>query len=229
MLRCVNSSAYAMRTKITNLQQAIAYLGMKQIRNLAMTASVSHLFRQDECIGTYKRGMLWRHLVSVGLCGRLIAMRLKFANFEDMFLAGLLHDVGIVLEDQYAHPAFVAAIQALPAAKNLPDVERQYLGFDHTMLGECVAECWSFPEPMRAVIRHHHSVPIYQGEHMALLQCVEVANLMCSLKGVASVGVAMIRVAQPTLNGLGLTRQDLVVLSEDLDQEIAQNNTLFQM
>jgi len=45
VLRSVNSSAYGLRTKITNLQQAIAYLGMKQIRNLAMTASVSDLFR----------------------------------------------------------------------------------------------------------------------------------------------------------------------------------------
>src|SRR3972149_6882373 len=41
VLRCVNSAAYGVRRKITNLQQAIAYLGMKQIRNLAMTASVS--------------------------------------------------------------------------------------------------------------------------------------------------------------------------------------------
>ena len=111
VLRCVNSSAYAVRVKVTNLQQAIAYLGMKQIRNLAMTASVSQLFKQDETIGTFRRAGLWRHFVSVGLAARLIAMRLKFANFEDMFLAGLLHDIGIVFEDQYAHRDFVATIQ----------------------------------------------------------------------------------------------------------------------
>ena len=51
VLRCVNSSAYAVRTRITNLQQAIAYLGLKQVRNLAMTASVSELFKKDEKVG----------------------------------------------------------------------------------------------------------------------------------------------------------------------------------
>ena len=52
VLRCVNSSAYGVRRKITNLQQAIAYLGMKQIRNLAVTASVSELFTNAKaCCG----------------------------------------------------------------------------------------------------------------------------------------------------------------------------------
>jgi HD-like signal output (HDOD) protein len=50
VLRVVNSSAYALRTKITNLQQSIAYLGLKQVRNLAMTASVSELFAQSDSI-----------------------------------------------------------------------------------------------------------------------------------------------------------------------------------
>src|SRR5262245_37069549 len=64
VLRSVNSSAYALRTKVTNLQLAIAYLGLKQIRNLAVTASVSDIFKKDEQIGSYSRGGLWRHLVS---------------------------------------------------------------------------------------------------------------------------------------------------------------------
>lgn len=92
ILRCVNSSAYGTRTKVTNLQHAIAYLGLKQIRNLAITASVSELFKKEEAVGSYLRSHLWRHLVSVGICARLIAMRRQFENFEDVFLAGLLHD-----------------------------------------------------------------------------------------------------------------------------------------
>ncbi len=106
VLRCVNSSAYAVRTKITNLQQAIAYLGLKQIRNLALTASVSEMFRTEVDIEPYCRTGLWRHLVAVGVCARLIAKRRRLANFEDAFLAGLLHDIGIILIDQYSHPRF---------------------------------------------------------------------------------------------------------------------------
>jgi HD-like signal output (HDOD) protein len=229
VLRCANSSAYAVRTKITSLQQAIAYLGMKQIRNLAATAGVSELFMRDEAIGTYRRGGLWRHLVSVALCSRLIAMRMKLSNFEDMFLAGLLHDIGIVLEDQYAHLEFAAAIEGLRPEESLMESERRAMGFDHTALGERLAEIWAFPEPVKAAIRHHHGSVCYQGESLALLRCVEVGNLICSLKGISSVGVCRIKVRPETLRGLSLGKQDILVLSEDLDREIAQNSALFQM
>ena len=64
VLRCVNSSAYATRVKITNLQQAIAYLGIRQIRNLALTASVSNLFKQrggsDRTTARASGGIWWR-------------------------------------------------------------------------------------------------------------------------------------------------------------------------
>jgi putative nucleotidyltransferase with HDIG domain len=229
VLRCVNSSAYALRTKITNLQQAVTYLGMKQIRNLAMTASVSQLFHQDEAVGYYRRIGLWRHLVSVGLAARLIAMRVKVANFEDIFLAGLLHDIGIVIEDQYAHEPFTAAMQALQPAKSLAEVERKYLEFDHTQLGERVSQTWGFPEPIQVAIRHHHTTTLYQGEHVNSLRCVDVANLLCSLKGIPSVGLPLVRVCQTSISGLSLTKQDLTVLGEDISREIEQNSSLFQV
>lgn len=229
VLRCVNSSAYALRTKITNLQQAIAYLGLKQIRNLAMTASVSELFAKEEMIGIYRRSQLWRHLVSVGLCARLIAMRMRFMNFEDMFLAGLLHDIGIVLEDQHVHSGFFLVIRSLAKDKTLAEVERKHLGFDHTELGERVAAAWGFPDSVKATIRHHHNSTGYRGDQIDLVRCVEVANLLCSLKGISSVGASLVRVSQPAIRALGLSKQDLLVLADDLEHEIASNQNLFTM
>ncbi len=229
VLRCVNSSAYAVRTEITNLRQAIAYLGMKQIRNLAITASVSELFKKQETIGSYSRCELWRHLVSVAICARLLAMRLKFANFEDMFLAGLLHDVGIILEDQHVHGVFCQAIRSLDDGHTLAETERAYLGFDHTMLGEEVAENWKFPESVKAAIRHHHSSASYRGGEVDLVRCVEVANLICTLKGMSSVGRKLVRFSPPVITGLSLSKDDLVVLAEDLNHEISLHRSLFQM
>jgi putative nucleotidyltransferase with HDIG domain len=229
VLRCVNSSAYAVRTRITNLQQAIAYLGLKQVRNLAMTASVSELFKKDEKVGLYCRPNLWRHLVSVGICARLIALRRKLRNFEDAFLAGLLHDVGIILEDQHAHPEFVQLMRSLDENKTLCDNERAVLSYDHTALGEQVAESWGFPEAVRAAIRYHHASMNYRGEDIDIVRCVEVGNLICTLKGISSVGVKLVRASSPALQGLSLGKEDIAVLAEDLDHELAQNATLFSL
>jgi HD-like signal output (HDOD) protein len=229
VLRCVNSSAYAVRSRITNLQQAIAYLGLKQIRNLAMTASVSELFKKQESLGTYSRPNLWKHLVSVGVCARLIALRRKVRNFEDVFLAGLLHDVGIILEDQNVHEQFSAVMHSLDESKTLVEIEREKLGFDHTLLGYKVAEIWGFPDSVKAAIRYHHASMNCKSEDIAVVQCVEVANLICTLKRISSVGVNLVKFSQPALAGLSLTKEDISGLAEDLDRELAQNVSLFQL
>ncbi|MCR4411484.1 MAG: HDOD domain-containing protein [Thermoguttaceae bacterium] len=229
VLRCVNSSAYGVRMKITNLQQAVAYLGLKQIRNLAMTAGVADMFRNDEAIGPYRRSELWRHLVSVGICARMVAMRLKFLNFEDAFLAGLLHDLGIVLEDQYAHRPFCQIVQSLAAGSSLVEVEREFLGFDHAVLGECVAQDWGFPEPVRATIGYHHAAENYRGPSTEVIRCVEIGNLLCTFKGIPSVGVKLTTGSTQVLTALSLSREDLAVLAGDLDRELALNADLFNM
>lgn len=229
VLRCVNSSAYAVRQRITSLQQAIAYLGLKQVRNLALTASVSELFRNDNAIGPYRRSQLWRHLVAVGLAARLIAMRLKFPDFEDTFLAGLLHDIGIILEDQHVHRPFENVIVSLREGIFLNDVERENLSFDHAQLGEKVAEEWRFPESTQAAIRHHHVSTGYKGPHINVVRCVAVANLLCTLKGISSVGVKSVRYSPTVFDGLSLGRHDIAILSEDLDREIEDQSVLFEM
>ena len=229
ILRCVNSSAYGARTKVTNLQHAIAYLGLKQIRNLAITASVSELFKKEEAVGSYLRSNLWQHLVSVGICARLIAMRRRFENFEDMFIAGLLHDIGIVLEDQYVHEPFREVMEKLDDNKTLATVELECLGFAHTVLGARVAEAWKFADSVTDAIRHHHNSAKYRGEHIDIVRCVEVANLLCTLKGISSVGRKLVMSSQSALEGLALTKEDVAVLIEDLDREIKRHTDLFQM
>ncbi len=229
VLRCVNSSAYAVRTRITNLQQAIAYLGFKQIRNLAITASVGEMFKEQAKIGLYSRTGLWRHLVSVGVCARLIAMRLKMSNFEDMFLAGLLHDIGIILEDQHVHQGFCRVILALDGKRTLVDVEREQLEFDHTVLGERIAEQWGFPPAVRGAIRHHHQSGQYRGAEVNVVRCIEVANLLCTLKGMPSIGIKLVAFEPSLLGNLSLTKEDITVLAEDLDEALAANTGLFQI
>ncbi len=229
VLRCVNSSAYAVRQKITNLQQAIAYLGIKQIRNLAVTAAVSELFKEDKTIGPYRRSALWQHLVSVGICARMIAQRLEMENFEDVFLAGLLHDIGIILEDQQIHGTFCEVAQSLQKDKTLAATERDLLGFDHTTLGEKIGELWGFPESVRASTRYHHMSTNYRGPQTDIVRCVEVANIICSLKRITSVGLNLVKFSRPAFSSLSLKQEDIASLNVELGDALAANASLFHV
>ncbi len=229
VLKCVNSAAYAMRSKITNLQQAISFVGFNQVRNLAITGSVSESFKKEVAVGQYQRSALWQHMISVGICARLIALRCKMQNFEDAFLAGLLHDIGIILEDQYVHEPFSVMINALSPDKPLADSEREYLGFDHTTLGARIAEAWKFPPAVQAAVRFHHMSENYRGDDEKIVYCVEVANLICTLKDISSVGIKLVRFPQAALEGLSLQKEDLKVLVSDLDHEFSLYEDIFRI
>ena len=113
-------------------------------------------------------------------------------------------------------------------SRSLPAVERSVLGFDHTALGEEVAVRWGFPEATKAAIRHHHASVSYRGKHVKVVRCVEVANLLCTLKGITSVGRKLVKFSRATFAGLSLSKDDVSILAEDLDAELASHAGLFQ-
>ena len=229
VLRYVNSSLFPTRTKVTNLQQAIAYLGVNLIRNLSVTAAVSQLFTRDVTVGPYRRSGLWRHLGAVGIGARLVANRCRIEASEEAFLAGLLHDIGIVLEDQYCHDAFRSVMLALDETKSLIDVEQSELGFDHTMLGERVVDAWSLPETVKATVRHHHNSASCQGAARDIVICVEVADFLCTARGTPSVGLKLLAPPQAALDALSLAKEDIFMLSDDRGKELAASEVLFKL
>lgn len=229
MLRLVNSSTYGLRERVGNLQTAIAYLGFRQIRNLALTSSISEVFKKDERIGTYSRPALWRHLVSVGVCSRMLAMRRGLENFEDVFLAGLLHDVGIILEDQYDHASFRSMVSSLGGDVCLEEAERGELGYTHMELGGVVAEQWRFPELVTGAIRHHHHAVVPADEHQQAIRCIQVANTVCTLKNISSVGLNLLKPPVDATVGLHLLKPDIEALVVDLDEELQRQSMLFTL
>jgi len=229
VLRYANSSLFPTRTEVTNLQQAIAYLGMSMIRNLAVTAAVGQLFTRDMTVGPYRRAGLWRHLGAVGIGARLIAKRCGIDAFEDAFLAGLLHDIGLVLEDQHCHDAFRTVMLSLDETSSLIDVEQSELGFDHTMLGERAVKGWGLPTVVQAAGRHHHDSTAYAGTASKIVNCVEVANYLCTARGTPSVGLKLIEASQAALDELSIAKEDIFMLSDELGKELAASEVLFKL
>lgn len=229
MLRCVNSAAYSLRREVSDVGQAIAFLGFSRIRDLAVTATVSELFRSSEAVNTYDRGGLWRHLAATGICARMIAVRTRIQGFEDAFLSGLLHDVGIILLDQNCHDRFKQIILSLNSETMLSDVERKFLGWDHAELGARVAEDWRLPKTTISSIRHHHAPQNAPDPNDAIVHAVALANLVVTLKGHSSVGMNLIGLSESSLDALKLAKSDLKVFAEDLDRELELNRQLFDI
>jgi len=228
VLRCVNSSLYGLRSKVNNLGRAISLLGLQQVRNLAITSSVAHLFQDSNKIGQYQRTNLWRHMVTVGVAARMIALRSNLRNFEEIFLAGLVHDIGIMIEDQFCHEAFIKVIHELNEKDTLSEIETRIMGFDHSEIGWRLAQSWNFPQDICDAIHYHHKLEFYKGAHGPSVACVSIGNMLATLRGYSSVGSNHLRPDTEALNQLGASQRDLRIWMEDLSEELEKNKELMQ-
>ncbi len=228
LMRCVNSVAVGLRHPIQTLEKAISYLGYSQVRSLAITAAMSGVFRQSFSIGRYHRAGLWRHMASVGLTARTIATHMRHPNPDEVFLAGLLHDLGIILEDQYLHDRFAAMMREAPLGISQVDLEREHLGFDHALLGGCVAEKWALPEGVRETIRYHHATR-YNGPYAKTIACVELANVLVTARGSASTGQSLPQMSASVVEHLGIGRAHVRPIIDLMNHQLDRQETLLRL
>jgi HD-like signal output (HDOD) protein len=221
IMRTVNSSFYGLPRQVADLKRAITLLGFKEIRNLVLSAYVADLFRAGGGHGTYSRRGLWNHLVGVGAVARLIARVGAQVPPQEAYLAGLLHDVGLILLDQYLHRPFCQVVDALGGDRPICEVEREILGFDHALLGQYVAARWQLPEPLTTAVRHHHEADRYDGPQGAIVHVVALANTLSHRKGRTSLGVRDADLPSPqTFAALELREQEVAEIWERVDEAL---------
>jgi HD-like signal output (HDOD) protein len=221
IMRTVNSSYYSMQNKVADLKLAITLLGFKEIRNLAMTAYIAQLFKKGSGHGSYTREGLWNHMIGVGIVAQLVAETCRRVPPREAYLAGLLHDIGLILEDQYLNKPFCRVIDLLTEDTQLRDIEHKVMGFDHGELGEYVASRWNLPRHLTATIRYHHSPLEYDGEHREMVFVVALADFFCNVKGLTQLGVRNMQMPpQEIFAGLGLSKEHIAQIWGRLDETL---------
>ncbi len=217
VLRTVNSSYYGLPNRVADLNSAISLLGFREVRNLALTVYVARLFKEPGEYHTFTREGLWRHMVAVGTTARLISRVCNRAVPDEAYLAGLLHDVGLILIDQFMRRQFMTILDGLDENVDTCDREKEILTFNHADLGAFVARQSGFPERVAVAIEYHHRPSDYSGEHADLVNVVAVANYLASRKGICSMGIHNVAApANEVYEGLGLQASELAEIWEEL-------------
>ncbi len=222
VLRTVNSSYHSVRQRIGNLKTAIALLGLKQVRNLALTVHVSRMFVAPGDYRTYRREALWRHLVAVASTARLIAEVTDAVPRDEAYVAGLLHDIGLILLDQHLRKQFKHVLDTLERAPSTIDAERAVLTFDHAELGQFVTERWNLPQSVCVAAGFHHEPERYSGPHQNMVSLVAVANYLCTRQDITSLGVnKLIAPPDSVYLQLGIQAHEMSAIAERLGETLA--------
>ncbi len=192
VLKLVNSAFYGFSGNISTISHAVVILGFHTIKNLAIGISAFGVMKAK---GTnlFDRERFWEHSLGCGVCARLIAERIGHDSPEEVFVAGLLHDIGKLILDIYAKEEFEKALN-LVERDSIPllEAEKAVIGITHPIMGEWLVKEWRLPASLYSAIRYHHSPPFaattLSDSDLKNIVIVYIANILCKMKGIGSGG-----------------------------------------
>ena len=179
-IQLCNSALFSKRQDVASLDHALVFLGQELFLKLVISAAVESYYSQ--CGNGYSlcKGGLYHHAIGTALVAEKIAQMTEKVIPAIAYTAGLLHDIGKVVLDQYvagAYPLLYREFQERPS--ELIEVERRRLSRDHTEIGATLAQQWSLPDILTDVIRCHHQPEKSTCDRM-LTTTVYLADLLMS-------------------------------------------------
>ncbi|MGQ9484266.1 MAG: HDOD domain-containing protein [Desulfosoma sp.] len=161
LLRLVNSSYYGFSKKVTTLHRAVTLLGMKQLRCMLLSVTVSEsLIKELRRRARKDQQALWEHSLACAVCCELFAEKVLPKRSSEAFVLGLLHDVGKLLfmecsAETYQEVEKVARERGVAMA----EAEQDLLGVDHATVARWLAEKWDLPPILSFPLWWHHHGP----------------------------------------------------------------------
>jgi HD-like signal output (HDOD) protein len=180
-LRMANSALFGRRIEVDTVRRAVLALGIWRIRDVVYSCSLPNIFSGAE--GGMAQPTFWRHALGTALVSQHLAQRLGIPDHEKFYLAGLLHDMGILVNSLLFPEEFRKVLQ-LAASSETPlcEVELQILGFTHCESGRILADIWKLPEDISGTIELHHSPQL--DENGSEMTCtIYLADLLCRMRG----------------------------------------------
>lgn len=234
VLRLVNSAFYSVCTEVTNVQHAVALLGFKTISQMVISISVFDIFKGGYG-KEFDRAGFWKHSIGCAVISRMIAERAQYAKIDDCFTAGLMHDVGKVVLDQYLHEEMTKVIQVIQERViSFADAEKEVMGLNHADIGGQVMKNWNIPLSIMVAVKHHHQLP---GERRGsalskdlIIDIVRLADVICKRERIGYAGDSII----PEMTGelwerLNIDQETIQGVIECCGEEVEKAEVLLEL
>lgn len=235
VLKLVNSAYYAIPGGVSTVERAIAFLGYNTIFQLLIGVSVVEFSRLGGAAGIDIRDF-WKHSLGVAIAAEMIGQRIGYAAKEELFAAGLLHDLGKLALAKVARKKFILAVeQAKKDGILLVTAEKEQGLPTHDKVGALLAQQWRFPPNLKSAISAHHrshnarlvTVP---KDYQSLLDVIVLADDLCKRFEIGNGGDPVIpEVDKELMTRLNLLLSDLPQIRGEMTRKVEQSKVFLDL
>lgn len=189
MLRLANSAFYGMPRAVSSVSSAVVILGFNAIRSLVLSASLVKMFSHGDN-GAFDKRRFWLHSIFTAMGSRIVIrhfMQIKMMDPESAFCAGILHDIGRLIFDQFV-PGDYRKVCEHAVGEGIPliEAENAIMGINHSDIGRIIADKWALPLDLEYSIVHHHT-PEKTDKITDLISAVHIADGIVHDMGVGTI------------------------------------------
>ena len=227
ILRGANSPYYGLRQKVNSISRAIVIIGINNLRNMIVTQSLRDIFKGNNSNNAFSRNRLWLHCAAVSICSQMIMERIFGLNGEDAFLCGILHDIGMIVEDQTAPDLFYRVCSTYDEySKLITDYEKEIVGTDHCEIGHLLAKDWQLPIEVQESIQHHHTTMDHVSPS-SLAGVIQLAEYIVSQLDYAAIIGMKAKLSLPLADHIRNNVKEYKALVRDLPNEMSKAKDLY--
>jgi len=216
VLRLANSPFYGFPSRIASVAHAVVVLGLSVVKGLTLCATAFDMMKNA--------GMndLWRHSLGVAITAHILGAKAGMKNPEEVFVGGLLHDIGkVVLYVKWPDIGQQITAATKDSSRSLMEAEQELFAVTHADVGGWLATAWHLPTSLREPILHHH-IPSAAQDAKLQTAIVHVADVLVK-------GLACGNPGDDLVPPLSRQAWDLVGLdAQSLAQSLAQATEEFQ-
>ena len=180
-LRVASSPLFGLAQLPQSIKGAVISLGLRRVETILLTCCLGQAFPAGKW--SLDPDVFWRHSLGCALVCRKFSEKLAAADREKAYTAGLLHDLGFMVNCQAFSKEFSVAMEcAWREEIPLHQAELATMGFTHCETGRALAEKWGLADDVVEVIAHHHAIDQSQ-KAQPLVALVHLSDLLCRMRG----------------------------------------------
>jgi putative nucleotidyltransferase with HDIG domain len=180
-LRVAGSPLFGLPKAPESIKGAVLTLGMRRVETILLTCCLGQAFPAKKWV--LDPAIFWRHSLGCAMVCRKFSEKLATADAEKAYMAGLLHDIGFLVNCLVFSKEFTTAMErAYQEEIPLGEAEQATMGFTHCETGQALAEKWKLADDIIEVIACHHAIDKSQ-KAQPLVALVHLSDLLCRMRG----------------------------------------------